>query len=139
MTSPVRQELAKTKTVIIPAVACALDWSRLPAPRRGGGSPCICRKSFLPMLVLSFPDSFCPTKTHPLLVAVNDPATRQIIRRKLDGYFVSRQNADEILAHLPGNVRQDLVLVFQFYAEHGVRKRLDHGCHDFNGILFRVS
>src|SRR6266436_4959134 len=74
-----------------------------------------------------------------LLIAVHNPAARQIVRRKLHGDFVSRQNPDEILAHLTGNVRQDLVLVFQLDAEHRVRQRLDHRGHDFNGVLLRVS
>src|SRR5713226_8064373 len=34
-----------------------------------------------------------------LLVAIDDAAARQVVRRKLDGYFVSRKDADEILAH----------------------------------------
>src|SRR2546427_1998356 len=41
-----------------------------------------------------------------LFVAVHNPAARQIVRRKLHRNFVSRQNADEILAHLAGNVRR---------------------------------
>src|SRR2546427_12951354 len=35
--------------------------------------------------------------------------------------------SDEILAHLAGNVRQNLVLVFQLDAEHRIRKGLDDG------------
>src|ERR1700747_3594627 len=74
-----------------------------------------------------------------LLVAIDDAAARQIVRRKLDGHFVSRKNADEILAHLAGDMRQNLVLVFQFDAEHGVGQRLDHRGHHFNGVLFGIS
>src|SRR5229473_8510614 len=73
-----------------------------------------------------------------LLVAIHNPAARQIVRRKLHGDFVSRQNPDEILAHLAGNVRQNLVLVFQLNAEHRVRQRLDHRGHDLNGVLLGI-
>src|SRR5260370_7209364 len=74
-----------------------------------------------------------------LLVAINNPAARQIVRRKLHRDFVSRQNPDEILAHFAGNVRQDLVLVFQLNAKHRVRQRLDHRGHHFNGVLLGIS
>src|SRR6266568_2842256 len=81
----------------------------------------------------------CRNKIGPLLISVHNPAARQIVRRELHRDFVSRQNADEILAHLAGNMSQNLVLVFQLNAKHGVRQRLDHRCHDFNGVLLRIS
>src|SRR6266851_2500735 len=74
-----------------------------------------------------------------LLVAVDDAAARQIVRRKLHGYFVSRENTNKILAHLAGNVRQHLMLVFQLHAKHGVRQRLDHRGHYFNGVLLGIA
>src|SRR5713226_4189811 len=74
-----------------------------------------------------------------LLITVHNPAAGQIVRRELHGDFVSRQNADEILAHLAGKVCQNLELVFQLDAEHRVRQRLDHRCHDFNGVLLGIS
>src|SRR5947208_4036007 len=80
-----------------------------------------------------------PTKPVALLVAVHNPAARQIVRRKLHCDLVSRQNPDEILAHLAGNVRQNLVLVFQLNAEHRVGQRLDHRRHDFNRVLLGIS
>src|SRR5579859_6813389 len=74
-----------------------------------------------------------------LLVPVNDAAPRQIVWRKLHRNLVSRQNPDEILAHLAGNVRQHLMLVFQFHPEHRIRQRLDDRGHDFNRVLLRIS
>ena len=41
--------------------------------------------------------------------------------------------------HLSGNVREHLVLVLQFDAEHGVGQRLDHRGHYFDGVFFRVA
>src|ERR1700720_3066022 len=73
-----------------------------------------------------------------LLVAVDDAAARQIVRRKLHGYFVSRQNPNKILAHLPGNVRQHLMLVLQLHAKHSVGQRLDHRGHHFDGVLLGI-
>src|SRR5438445_13874802 len=77
-----------------------------------------------------------PLFTLALLVAVDDPAARQIVGRQFHGDFISRQTADEILAHLPGDVRQYLVLVLQLDAEHSIRPRLDDRGPDFGGRLF---
>src|SRR5216683_4036997 len=85
------------------------------------------------------PKKAAPTKPIALLIAVHDPAARQIVRREFHRDLVPRQNPDEILAHLAGNVRQDLVFVFQLDAKHRVGQRLDHRCHDFNGVLLGIS
>src|SRR5712692_2140388 len=74
-----------------------------------------------------------------LLVAVHDAAARQIVRRKLHGYFVSRENTNKIFAHLAGNMRQHLMLVFQLHAKHGVGQRLDDRGHHFDGVLLGVA
>src|SRR5215467_6635035 len=89
------------------------------------------------------PKAAATNQTHKtrqsLLVAIDDAAACQIVRRKLDRDLVSRENTNKILAHLAGDVRQNLVLVLQFDAEHGVRQRLDDRGHDFNGVLFGIS
>src|SRR5882672_6828111 len=71
-----------------------------------------------------------------LLVPIHNPTAIQVVWRKLDGDFVSRQYADEVLPHLPGNMRQHLVFVFQLHLEHGIRQRLDYNRHHFNRVLF---
>src|SRR6266849_8785552 len=85
------------------------------------------------------PQKAGPAKTLALLVAIHNPATRQIVRRKLHRDFISRQNADEILAHLSGDVCQDLVFVLQLNAKHGVWQRFDDRGHHFNGVFLRIS
>src|SRR6185436_17218501 len=50
-----------------------------------------------------------------LLVSINDPATRQVVRRKLNRYLVAWKNANEILSHLSGNMSQHLMLVLQLH------------------------
>src|SRR5277367_3488929 len=75
----------------------------------------------------------------PLLITIHYPAARKVIWRKLDGNLVSGKNADEILAHLAGNVRQNLMLVFQFDAKHGVGQRLKHRGHYFYGVFLGVA
>src|SRR5882724_936032 len=71
-----------------------------------------------------------------LFVAIYNPPAIQVVGRKLDRDFVSRQYADEVLPHLPGNMRQHLVFVFQLHLEHGIRQRLEHHRHHFNRVLF---
>src|ERR1700730_12950616 len=74
-----------------------------------------------------------------LLIAVDDAAARQIVRRKLHGYFVSRENTNKIFAHLAGNVRQHLMLILQLHSKHGVRQRLNHRGHNFDGVLLGIA
>jgi hypothetical protein len=74
-----------------------------------------------------------------LLVPVNDPAAREVIRRKLDRDAIPGQNADEILAHFAGDVGQHLMLVLELDAKHRVRKGLNDGCHHFNGVFFTAA
>src|SRR3981189_629596 len=70
------------------------------------------------------------------LVAVHNPSAIQIVRRKLDRDFVSRQYPDEVLPHLAGNIRRYLAFVFELHLEHAVGQRFDNRCHHFNRVLF---
>src|SRR6187551_792116 len=62
----------------------------------------------------------------PLLVAVDDAPTGQVVRRKLDDDPVLGKDADVVLPHLAGDVSQHLVTIGELDAEHSVRQRLDH-------------
>src|SRR5215472_8414808 len=75
------------------------------------------------------------TFIEPSLIAIDDPSSRQVVRRQLHRYLVSRQDADEVLAHLARDVSQHPVLVLQLHSEHGVRQRLDHRCHNLNCLF----
>src|SRR5919197_2934285 len=70
-----------------------------------------------------------------LLVAVDDPATRQVVRRQLHHDPVVREDADVVHAHLAADVCQDLVAVLELDLEHGVRQRLDDSALDLDGTL----
>src|SRR2546425_8758026 len=61
-----------------------------------------------------------------LLIPVNNPAASQVIGRQFHLHFVPGKNFDEILPHLPRDVRQDLVLVLQLNPKHRIRQRFDH-------------
>src|SRR5215471_1889224 len=77
-------------------------------------------------------------RTWPLLVAVDNPPTSQVVRRKLHRDLVSRKNADEILSHFAGDMRQHLVLVLQLHAKHRVGQRFNDRGHDLNRVLFGI-
>src|SRR5262245_50327245 len=72
----------------------------------------------------------------PLLQTVHNAAARQVVGRQLHQHPVPGQDADEVLAHLARDVGEDLVLVLELDAEHGVRQRLDHGRLDLDGLFF---
>src|SRR5258708_661272 len=71
-----------------------------------------------------------------LLVAVDDPATGQVVRAELDDDPVVREDPDVVHPHLAGDVRQDLVPVRQLNAEHRVGQGLDDGALDLDGAFF---
>src|SRR6476660_8565141 len=60
-----------------------------------------------------------------LLVAVGDPATGEVVGCELDLNPIAGEDADVVHAHLAGDVREDLVAIFELDAEHGVGQRLD--------------
>src|SRR5437773_8376234 len=70
------------------------------------------------------------------LIPVSDPPTRQVVRRQLHGHLVARQDANEILPHLPGDMRQDPVLILELDAKHRVGQRLNHRRYDFDRLFF---
>jgi hypothetical protein len=49
----------------------------------------------------------------PLFVAEGDAALTQIVGRHLDGNAIPGKDPDTVLAHLPGGMRQDLVIVVE--------------------------
>ena len=65
----------------------------------------------------------------------NAPAS-QVIRRKLDGYLVARQNTDIVHSEFSRNMRQHLVAVGQLHFKHTVSKRIRNLTFDFDDILF---
>src|ERR1700730_1405492 len=75
-----------------------------------------------------------PVRLAPLLFPENDPRLSQIIRRELDRDFVARHDPDEMLAHLAGNVRQDVALAGEIDPKHRPGNYLGH--RSFHHDLF---
>ena len=62
----------------------------------------------------------------PLLVAVCNPTSLEVIGGELHLDLVSRKYSDVVHPHLPGDMGQHAVPIFQLDAEHGVGQRLEH-------------
>ena len=73
------------------------------------------------------------------LVAIGDPAPRQIVGRYLHLDTVSGQDADAVHSHLSRAVSQHLVPVLQLDAKHGVRQRLDDGAFNQNRVVLGLG
>src|SRR5512133_1377713 len=71
-----------------------------------------------------------------LLESVDDAAAGEIVGGYLYEHPVTGKDSDEVLAHLPADVRQHLVLVLQFDPEHRVGQGLDHCGFELNGFFF---
>src|SRR6266536_1658229 len=66
------------------------------------------------------------TNFHGLLaMPVGDPTAVQVVRAELHLDLVPRQDADVVLAHLPGDGREDGVAGLELHPEHRARERLD--------------
>src|SRR5579875_4189438 len=74
-----------------------------------------------------------------LLVAVHNAAAVEVIRAELDGHAIAGENADEVLAHASGDMRENLVLVLELHLEQRVRQGLQDRCHYLNRIFLRQT
>src|SRR6478609_7403132 len=71
-----------------------------------------------------------------LLVAVDDPTSREVVRRQLHHHAVLGEDPDVVLAHLAADVGEDLVPVAQLNAEHGIRQGFRNGALELDHALF---
>ena len=67
-------------------------------------------RSFASLRMTPAGSRFAHARKTASFVAVHNSPAIQVVRRKFDRDFVSRQDADEVLPHLAGNMRQYLVL-----------------------------
>src|SRR3954454_6143136 len=71
-----------------------------------------------------------------LLVPVDDPTPREVVRRELHHHAVLGEHPYVVLAHLAADVGQDLVTVAELDPEHRVRESLDDGALDLDHTFF---
>ncbi len=70
-----------------------------------------------------------------LLFPENDARLGEIVRGKLDRHFVARDDADEMLAHFAGNMREHVTLTREIDSEHRSRQNLGH-CAFHHDLFF---
>ena len=66
----------------------------------------------------------------------SDARLAEIVRRHLDVDAVADVDADEIFAHLAGNMGEDFVAVGQGHSKHCARQHLGHRAGQFNWFFF---
>src|SRR5664279_1852254 len=68
-------------------------------------------------------------------VPERDASLRQVVRGELQRNLVARDDADMVLAHLPGAVGDEVVPVVERHAKAGVRQDLDHHAFHFDDFF----
>ena len=71
-----------------------------------------------------------------LLTSPGDPTLSQIVRRHLNGYFVTGQDLNEIHSELAGNVCQNGVTVANVNSEHCIRQCIDYDALNLDYVVF---
>src|SRR5256885_3169001 len=68
-------------------------------------------------------------------LSVGDSTASEVVRRQLHLHLVAGKDADVVLSHLPGDLRQHLVPVVQLDAEHRARKGLGDLAFDLDLVF----
>jgi len=70
-------------------------------------------------------------------VSISNPASGQVVGRKLDLHAIAWEDPDVVLSHLPGDRRENIVAtLLKLYPKHGAGKRLDDLSLDLDLVLF---
>ena len=79
------------------------------------------------------------TQSKPLpksgFMAIRNPALTKIVRGNLNRDLVANCNLDEKLAHLAGDVSQNLMAILKTNSIHRGRKNLHNGSGHFNRFI----
>ena len=70
-------------------------------------------------------------------LAIDDPALGQIVGGDFDSHAVARDDPDEILAHLSGDVGKNLVTIFEFDHKLRIRQGFDNLAFRSHRLFFR--
>src|SRR4051794_28224880 len=73
------------------------------------------------------------------LVAVGDATSGEVVRGELHLDPIAGEDADVVHAHLPGDVREDLVAVLQLHAEHRVGEGLGHRALEHDRVFLGLG
>ena len=72
----------------------------------------------------------------PLLVAVGDTTSFEVVGGEFYLYAIARKDPDVVHAHFSRDVGQNFVAVLEFNTEHGVGKGLDNGPLQYDCVFF---
>jgi len=70
-------------------------------------------------------------------VPESDTRLAQVVRRHFDVDLVPHADADEVLAHLAGDMGEHFVAVGQSHTEHGAGEHLSDRTRQFDWLFFR--
>ena len=73
--------------------------------------------------------------TSTSLESVGNTTTGEVVRGELNLNLVAGENADVVHSHLAADVREHLVTVLEFDAEHRVRQRFGDGAFEHDRIF----
>lgn len=82
------------------------------------------------------PASFLFVRSLPLLVAVGDSASFEVVWSELYLDAIAREDTDVVHPHLAGDVSQNFVAIFEFNTKHGVWKGLGNGPLQYDRVFF---
>ena len=74
-----------------------------------------------------------------LLVAIRDATPGEVVGSEFYLHLVSGEDTDVVHPHLSGDVRQDLVPIFQLDPEHRVRERFGNRAFQHDGVVFGLG
>ena len=69
-------------------------------------------------------------------MAERDARLAEVVRGHLDIHAINNTDADEMLAHLAGDVGEDFMAVGEGHAKHGAGQHLGYRARQFNGFFF---
>jgi hypothetical protein len=85
---------------------------------------------------MGFTDGLTFITEPPSFASPGYSSAGQVIRRHLDGYPVSRKDADKIHPELSGNMRQNRMAFADVNLKHRIGQRFDHRALKFNNVVF---
>ena len=71
-----------------------------------------------------------------LLTSPGDPTLSQIIRRHLNGYFVTGQDLDKVHSELAGNGCQNRMAIADIHFKHGIGQVVGYDSLNFDYVVF---
>jgi hypothetical protein len=80
--------------------------------------------------------SFLFVRCLPLLVAVGDTTSLEVVWSELYLDAVAGEDTDVVHPHFSGDVSQYFVAIFEFNTEHGIRKGFGNGPLQYDRVFF---